>query len=155
MIHNKMKKKFKKGLSPVIATVLLIGIVIVIALIVFLWFRGISEEAITKFDGTNVKLVCEDISFEAASSGSNIYISNVGNVPIYKIKAKISGSGTYSTKILESGWPDLGLNQGDVYAGSLSEGGDEALLIPVLLGSTENGEKAYTCDERHGYKLSL
>jgi len=44
----------KKGLSPVIATMLLIAIVVVIGLIIFLWFRGMTEEAITKFDGTNI-----------------------------------------------------------------------------------------------------
>jgi flagellin-like protein len=155
MTYNNMKEK--KGLSPVVATVLLIGIVIVIGLIVFLWFRGISEEAITKFEGTNVKLVCEDVQFEATSSGNNLYISNVGNVPIYKMKAKLSGAGTYSTEILETNWPDLGLTQGGVYAGSVSLTGSEteALLIPVLLGSTEQGEKAYTCEERFGYKLDL
>ena len=42
--------KRKKGLSPVIATVLLIGIVIALALIIFLWFRGTMKPAITKFD---------------------------------------------------------------------------------------------------------
>ncbi|MEA3414251.1 MAG: archaellin/type IV pilin N-terminal domain-containing protein [Nanoarchaeota archaeon] len=145
----------KRGLSPVIATVLLIGIVIVIGLIVFLWFKGISEEAITKFEGTNVKLICEEVRFEATSSESNLYISNVGNVPIYKMKAKISGAGSYSTEILETGWPDLGLNQGGVYAGTFSGSGTEVLLIPVLLGSTESGDKAYTCEERHGYKIDL
>ena len=46
----------KRGVSPVIATILLIGIVIVIALIVFLWLRGMQQEAITKFEGMNVEI---------------------------------------------------------------------------------------------------
>jgi len=44
----------KKGVSPVIATVLLIAMVVVIALIIFLWFRGLTKEAITKFDVRNL-----------------------------------------------------------------------------------------------------
>ena len=149
--------KQKKGLSPVVATVLLIAIVIVIGLIVFLWFRGISEEAITKFDGTNVKLVCEDVSFDASYSGETVFISNTGNVPIFQIKAQISSEGSHSTEIVgaeDPNWPELGLNQGGVYSGTLTSG-DSILLIPVLLGRTEGGERTYTCDERHGVDLYI
>ena len=40
-----LKEKLnKKGVSPVIATVLLVAMVIVLALIVFLWFRSLSKE---------------------------------------------------------------------------------------------------------------
>lgn len=147
----------KRGLSPVVATVLLIGIVVVIALIVFLWFRGITEEAITKFDRQNVKLVCEEVEFDASYSGSTIFISNNGNVPIFQIKAQISGEGSHSTEIVgqDQNWPALGLNQGGTYSGTLStQPGDTVLLIPVLIGKTSNGERTYTCDERYGVELN-
>ncbi len=146
----------KRGLSPVIATVLLIAIVIVIGLIVFLWFRGITEEAITKFDNQNVKLVCEEVSLEASYSGGYIYIANTGNVPVYKIKAKITSDGSYSTEFLGDGgsWPETGLNQGGTYSGLLTTTGEEILLIPVLIGETSSGEKAYTCEERHAISVS-
>jgi len=148
-----MKKR--KGLSPVIATVLLIAIVIVIGLIVFLWFRGITKEAITKFDGRNIKLFCEEVQLEATYSGGYVYISNSGNVPIYKIKAKITSDGSYSTEILEEGWPETGLLQGGTYTGRISPG-EELLLIPVLVGETSSEEeKAYTCEERHGIYVSM
>lgn len=150
----------KKGLSPVVATVLLIAIVIVIGLIVFLWFKGTVSEAVTKFGGKNIQLVCEDVSFDADYSGGNIYLSNSGNVPIYQIKAKISSGGSHSTHIIGEGdpdWPAEGLNQGGAYSGPLGttvSSGDEILLIPVLVGVTESeGEKSHTCDDRHGYKL--
>lgn len=142
--------KEKRGLSPVIATVLLVAIVIVIALIVFLWFRGITDEAITKFDGTNVKLVCEEVTFQAEYSGGTLRIVNDGNVPIYQMKAKIYSDGSYETKTLETGWPNEGLNQGGTYSGPLSGSPTEIILIPVLLGKTEDGRKAYTCDDRFG-----
>jgi flagellin-like protein len=45
--------KNKMGVSPVIATVLLVAMTVVIALIVFLWFRQIGKEVVTKF-GENV-----------------------------------------------------------------------------------------------------
>ena len=145
----------KKGLSPVIATVLLISIVIVIGLIVFLWFRGMTEEAITKFDGTNVKLVCEEVGFEADYDSGYLYISNLKDIPIYKIKVKISKDGEYSTTLLEENWPESGLLQAQGYSGTLEDvsAGDKILLIPVLIGETSDGEAAYTCDDRHGIEL--
>src|SRR3989344_7665665 len=92
----------KRGLSPVIATVLLIAIVVVLGLIVFLWIRGIVGESLVKVDGRNVQLVCDEVEFEAEYSSSTgfLYFSNTGNVPIYKIKAKISGAGSYSTVVV-------------------------------------------------------
>lgn len=148
----------KKGVSPVVATILLVSIVIVIAVIVFLWFRGISEEAITKFDGTNVRLVCEEVEFDASYSGGFVYITNSGNVPIYKFKAQITGAGSHETIILgddDPNWPAEGLLQLGTYAGAVSGSGDKLLLIPVLIGATSEGEKAYTCDERHGKELLM
>lgn len=151
----------KKGLSPVVATVLLIGIVIAIGLIVFLWFKGINQEAITKFDGQNVKLVCDKVSFEAAYSHGNIQIQNTGNVPVYQFKAKIEGAGSYSTVVVgenDSNWNPNGLTQGGAYSGplNLNPGTTKILLIPVLLGRTDsNGEQIYTCEERQGKEIMV
>ena len=147
----------KKGLSPVIATMLLIAIVIVIGLIIFLWFREMSEEAITKFDGTNIKLVCEEVSFEASYDASNlIYILNTGNVPIYQIKLKKVGEGSHSTETIEEGWPALGLNQGGTFSGVVDATNmNKLLLVPVLIGSSNKGDLSYTCEERHGYEIII
>ncbi len=150
----------KRGLSPVIATVLLIAIVIVIGLIVFLWLKGITQEAITKFDGKNVQLVCSDVKFDAQYTGGTIYISNSGNVPIYQFKAKITGDGSYSTIVVGNGdpnWPKDGLNQGGAYSGTLqASGATNILLIPVLVGETSAGvKKSYTCADSQGEQVTM
>lgn len=148
----------KKGLSPVIATVLLIGIVIVMALIVFMWIRGINEEAITKFDGKNVKLVCEDVEFDASFSNPNVLIANRGNVPIYQMKAKLSAGGSHETVNIEDNWDVGGLLKGDAVKSDVSSkisGYDTMVLIPVLAGESSEGTKTYTCEERFGKELSL
>jgi FlaG/FlaF family flagellin (archaellin) len=150
----------KKAVSPVIATVLLIGLVMVIALIIFLWFKGLTQEAITKFD-KNVELVCDDVKFEADYSGGILSISNIGNIPIYGIKVKISESEDYETKGLNdlSEWPNAGLNQGRTFSGDISSNtanADSITLIPVLVGSSESGERTHTCDEeRYGQIINL
>ena len=143
-----------KGVSPVIATVLLIVMVVVIGLIIFLWIRGMTEESITKFEGTNIELVCNDVSFDASYSGGELFIVNNGNVPIYGMKVKIVQDGNYETLDIEN---FRGLSQGGSYSGSLNTGSaTEITLIPVLLGSSERGERTFVCDEKqHGYELII
>ncbi len=145
----------KKGISPVIATILLIAIVVVIALIVFLWFRSMTEEATTKFD-KNIELVCGDVSFEVDYSSLTLNIVNTGNVPIFRIKARLYDSGGYITEDLD-GWPTYGLNQGGAYSGTLeASSADKIVLIPVLIGNSEKGQKSFVCDEKnHGEEIII
>lgn len=147
----------KRGLSPVVATVLLIAMVIVIGLIIFLWFKGISEETITKFGGTNVKLICEDVYFEASYSSGVLYLSNPGNVPIFEMNVKISGAGSYTTKNLKdlTSWPATGLNQGGTFSESVDFDGSEITLIPILIGNSDKGKKTYVCGEQYGEVLEI
>lgn len=147
-----------KGVSPIIATVLLIAIVIVIGLILFLWFREMTEETITKFGGTNVKLVCGDVNFEASYSNGVLSLLNSGNVPIFGIKVKLFKEGSHETKDLRDlseNWPDLGLNQGGTFSGeiSLEEEVNKIILIPVLIGNSEKGEKTFVCEEQYGFEI--
>ena len=143
----------KKGVSPVIATVLLIAMVVVIGLIIFLWFQGMTQESITKFEGTNIELVCNDVSFDASYSGGELSINN-GNVPIYRMKLKIIQDGSYDTVDVD-GFD--GLSQGGSFSGSINIGSSEnIILIPVLLGSSERGERTFVCDEKqHGYEIII
>ena len=154
----------KRGVSPVIATVLLVTMVVVIALIIFLWFRNISQEAITKFDGTNVEVVCSDVSFDASYSSNNLYVINNGNVPMYSMKLRVYAGGSFETNDLQdisnSNWPEKGLNPGLVFSSSSLSGeinsADRVIMIPVLVGVTEAGEeKLHTCEENFGQELDI
>jgi flagellin-like protein len=147
----------KKGLQPVVATILLVVMVIIIALIVFLWFRGITEETITKFGGENVKLVCDDVYFEADYSGTTLYLSNSGNVPIFGMELKAYKTGSHTSENLRefsNVWPDAGLNQGGTFSDDVVVDAEELVLVPVLIGESESGKKTYVCDEeQHGVAL--
>src|SRR3990167_3432954 len=87
----------KSGLSPVIATVLLVGLVVVSGVIMFAWFRGLTQEAVTKFD-QNIQMVCRDVKFDARYSNGELGLSNIGNIPIYGFSVKISGPGEFVTE---------------------------------------------------------
>lgn len=169
MALSKMKKRLEKlrgrrGISPVIATVLLVAMVIVIALIIFMWFKSFSQESITKFGGENVQTVCQEVSFSADYSGGQILLSNTGNVPIYSVVLKVSAGGNYQTNELStftggSNWPKTGLRIGGTYAsnsmGSSLQGASQVLVIPVLLGSSNSGQQTYTCPDQYGQEISV
>lgn len=152
-------KNSKRGISPVIATVLLIAMVIIIGLIIFLWFRGLIEDRGTKF-GQNIQTVCNDVKFEA--SYSNILrISNTGNVPIFDMKVKLIGPGSQETVNikgdLSNKWPGFGLKQGGTFSDSVNIGSsvNKIVLIPVLLGTADEEEKTFTCNDRFGFEIDI
>lgn len=153
----------KRGVSPIIATVLLIVMVVVIASIVFLWIRGMTQETITKFGGTNINLICNDVKFDASYSDGMLYLSNVGNVPIFGMKLKLYKGGSFETKDLKDnpawGWPDYGLNQGGTFSaslGSVISGNDKIVLIPVLIGNSDKGKKTMMCNEKqNGVEITV
>ena len=159
MINNKMKKN-KGGVSPIIATILLIALVLIIALIVFQWMKGFTKEAITKFDETNIELVCDDVQFNADySADGTLTISNTGNVPIYNFNVKAEYDGGYDTLDLKnnSNWGE-GLSQGGVFSDSVSfqNSPTKIILIPILLGVNKDGEqKTQACDERQGKEIFI
>lgn len=160
-IKRKVRKE-NKALSPVIATVLLIVIVVIIALIVFFWIKGMTQEAITKFDNQNIELVCEDVDFEASyTPTTGLYITNFGNVPIFGMDIKKIGEGFHETEDLTINpeWPDVGLKQGSIFAAegfTVSSNVEEIILIPVLIGESESGRKTYACNENlYGVRLSV
>lgn len=146
----------KKGVSPVIATVILIGIVLTIAVIVFVWIKGMREDVITKFGDANIQQACRDTSFDAeyTSSDEELSVANNGNVAIYRMSVKVFSDGSYETVSLSD---FESLNPGATYVGELTEASDaeKIILIPVLLGTSENGQEAYVCEEEFGKELVI
>ncbi len=159
-----MLKKLKKksGLSPIVTTVLLIALTIVITSVVFLWFRGMVEEGVTKF-GKNIKLVCDDVDFEAGYSSGTLNIVNNGNVPIFRVDIRMSSAGSYETKDIKdfsggSSWPDTGLAQGGTFSadiGSEVSGSEKILISPILIGTSSRGKKTFICGGQYGKEITL
>jgi len=151
----------KKGVSPVIATVLLIAMVIIIGLIIFLWFKSIIGEESVKF-GKSTELACQEVQFEASMQNNNLYVTNIGNIPIYNLKIKIIKDRGHLTKDMiedeiSSNW-GLGLKQGETFSSTITDNdilsANKIVLIPILLGTVKNEEKAFTCNEEYGYEIS-
>lgn len=141
-----MKFHQKRGISPVIATVLLIVIAIALFIVIFFWIKNMQQESVMKF-GSDIKQSCLKINFEAIyqSENSILQLQNTGSVSIWKaeIFKKQAGSLVKISGI-----------QGPISQGESSniqiDGCEQVKIVPILLGiSKKSGaEKEYKCEEK-------
>ncbi len=146
----------KRGLSPVIASVLLIAIALVVATMIFIWAKNFVKEKTLKFDEP-IENSCQNVKFSAeadlnsADEELTISVNNIGNVAIYgaEIRRKIAGS----NENLGAGYFDNGLSPGigksivlDV-ADKDVRISDELSIIPILLGETKDYNKPHVCSD--------
>lgn len=140
----------KKGLSPVIATVLLISITLVLAVIIFIWAKSFIGERAQKFEEP-IENSCDNIKFNAEYIGGEIKIVNQGNVPLWGLEVREKGfgslteSGTFDEQTISSG------ETGRIDTGVLS---GEVVLVPIILGESGGEAKAYTCDDSYGLTIT-
>jgi len=133
--------KSKRGISPVVATVLLIVIAIVLFLLIFLWLRGFQKEAITK-QGTPIETSCLEISFDTIVDAPTLQIVNTGDVPIYKAKVYYGNGGMTHLTDTDT------IAQGSIVSVSIPSC-TQIKIIPVLLGKTSSGvEREYVCENQ-------
>jgi flagellin-like protein len=145
----------KRGLSPVMATILLIAIAVVLAVIIFLWARNFLEESITKND-RKVEQSCEDVFFKAEAYGGNLYVENTGTIPIYRVEMQLKRVFGDVTQI--PAWSGTGIAQGETEDAPLPpevESGDTIVVIPILLGETDTQKKPHPCDESYGVEVTV
>lgn len=141
----------KRGLSPVVATVLLISLVLILAAIIFLWMKGFVSEQIQK-EGKPIGEVCKDVVFDVeyekvGGDYLSLQLINKGNVPIAAIDVKLISGG------------DSAIKQFNVSAGVLEssavqtvpiEGAQKIIIYPMVLGSVVGKKlnKAVTCTDK-------
>jgi flagellin-like protein len=141
-----MMIKNKKGISPIVATVLLIVIAISLFVLIFLWIRGFQGESIEKF-GDPIENACPNVQLQINLIGNTLQIENIGNVPVYKIQI---------LKITNTGTTDLGEEELNLLAGETNTdisitctSPDRLKIIPILLGTIETGaQKEYICENK-------
>lgn len=150
----------KKGVSPIIATLLLVGLVIAAGVVTYLWFKSLSKEAVTKFGDKNIELVCGEVDFEASYSSGVLYVSNMGNVPLYSMKIKKYEGGGYETddvrEVPGSNWPGSGLAQGQISTQPADYSGlSKVIVVPVLAGNSKKGSKIVKCSDENGIEIQV
>ena len=141
----------KKGISPVIATTLLVSLTLILAAIIFLWARAFIPETILKGDYGRIEEACKQVNFDASVQGGKITVQNLGNVPIQSIQVGVKTN---------YGITDIGELPPQIFAiiagnpgtwevpdpSALSSG--EVVITPILLGKTDKGEsRAFVCGD--------
>ncbi|MBM3234038.1 hypothetical protein FJZ19_03000 [Candidatus Pacearchaeota archaeon] len=133
-------RELKKGISPIIATVLLIAIVVVIALIIFIWASSFVKEQCEK-NKEACEMGCGDVSLDTSLDGEILSLTNTGNVPVVNIEIrKISGGDTEIQR--ENG---LGTGQGNIYG--LGGSYDKIEVVPIILGEIKNSKQEFICEK--------
>jgi len=93
----------KKGISPLVATVMLVAIVVVIAFLVFWWYGEYINENLAKSEITAEQACLNDVSFSlsapgclenATGIGKIVYfnVENNGRAKINSFKASVDGN---------------------------------------------------------------
>ena len=149
--------KEKKGLSPVVATILLISLALILALIIYFYARGFIGEVPEKF-GRDISLACADVDFDAdvafdgVTGDVSIDLINRGNIPLYGIEVRSKSDGTISitkpfqTTISTGATAHITATPDELTASS----GDDLILVPILLGTKNDQKQQYTCDDSFG-----
>jgi flagellin-like protein len=144
----------KKAVSPVISTVLLIMIVMILAVIIFLWAKGLVKEAILKDIAGTEKVTnqwCSEVKLESIVNGDEFGFKNIGNVPIYKYDVKLTdnsgGSELYEVSNEDGGMVNPGFIS--IVGGKIYSEYEGIEIIPILLGKGEKdgGIKEFRCAE--------
>ena len=150
-----MKRGFygsKRGISPVIATVLLIALMIALFVIIFWWATNFIQEEIAKFDKP-IKSSCDaaDISVSIRTSGE-LSVVNRGNIDLYGLDIQVDdGQGNKLTTGLRNKYLDkfpIRAGESTTFEDFVVGDQEKITAYPVLLGvGNEDKHKAYTCLE--------
>lgn len=142
------KKRYnRKGLSPVIATVMLVVIAIILFLLVYLWISSFQKEAVLKFNSP-IETACLRVSFNAmiTGSGSNIQITNMADLPIHRFELYSVDSGGSTTKLPNEGTRDISPAGSTTFSGITCQ---KIKIVPYLLGKTKAGKEIeYACEKQ-------
>ena len=174
----------KRGISPIIATMLLISIALLLAVIIFLWARAFLNEQIQKDLGGGpepIESFCKDVNFDAEAftqgiTESYLRVVNRGNIPIHGMEVRqkgvssVTSVGTFSRNVVAgSSNPARTISIGEdasitLYSssepipGSLLEpfaDGTKLLVSPIILGEKGTQYEAHACDNEFAHEVSV
>ncbi len=134
----------KRGISPLIASVILVTFVLFVGVIVVFWGRNfITEKAEKEGVLAEKQLKCENINLEIKSidnSNKNIVLTNTGNEIIDGFILKVTSGGSGAEKIIQKVEPlktvtitysfNLGNNAKIDLIPSLKPEGNNAPIVP-------------------------
>ena len=136
--------KNKRGLSPVITTTLLIAIAVVLALIVFLYFRSFTKEVWTK-KGMKSYEACQQVDLQAFydKTAGTLQVTNNGNIAVYSLKLLVKKDGERGAETLPVDDP-VGIGQ--TITENVGTDLDTIEIYPTLLGEGKSPKETLVCN---------
>jgi len=148
-----MKKKMdRKAVSPLIATLILIVIVVSASSTIYIWSRSFIAEQLEKF-GSPAELTCEEIDFVtqleiAGGTSYELFVNNQANVDIPKLNLNFNREGksiikTFSANIKKGSTGNVSFDLRTVGISSF----ESIDVTPVLLaiGESSKTSKLFPC----------
>ena len=137
----------KKAISPLIATVLLIGFTVALAAVIMTWGQGFTKKITSETETTTEQaLQCTKVNFEISSADctdNKLTITNNGNTEIKSLKFRI-----YKTTAVDVEDSSTLIGSFDVESITLTTSLDTTVTkieaIPTLAGPA--GSKDFTCE---------
>jgi len=134
----------KKGISPIVATLLLVALVVTLSSVIFITARQFIGEVVTK-NGMPAEQACEGISLSAIYSGGELQLTNNGDIPVHKFTAGVTSLSTgdfeampYEEAILAGGSASV-----SIFDASAIE------ITPWVLGENDEGQSAvFECTDK-------
>ena len=149
----------KKGISPLIATVMLIGVSLAIFGTIFFWLRGMIAENVMKFDSP-IETQCDNVAFTASLDMTDpenvkIIVNNQENIPILGMNIKVKNSGRTLTKsirkpldgVISSAETDVIMLESGIFSTS---GDSQRTITPIIQGKgVKTGKMSrYVCKSK-------
>ena len=152
------EKRHKKAVSPLIATVILIAIVVSASSTVYIWSKGFIAEQLEKFGGS-AELTCNEMDFvaqlqSAGGTSYDLFINNRANVDIHKLNVNFNKEGKSVIKTFSA-------DEGSVKKGSTGKVSldlktvgissfESVDITPVLLatGKSSKASKLFPCNSK-------
>lgn len=149
----------KKGVSPIVATVLLMTLTIALGALIYIWAQGMMKEQIEKY-GKNADQACQDLSWDAeiehlSANLFDLYITNKGNTPLQAIDVKKIGKGK---ALIDRRTISLGEGSSTKATLTLERNlYDTIFIIPVIVGNVrgQRDNRQYSCPQQYGKELKL
>ena len=145
---NLMKKR---GLGPVVSTVLLIAVALVIAGIIFAWGWGFMSRL-------SPPVNCDNISFQAEislneSGEYNLNVVNQGNQEITGFVIKEITEGSVETVEEINYFVDLGRTESISLSGDYQNG--KYLVVPKTFVEVDEEGVSKTCQDKYGIEVEI
>ena len=149
-------KRGRRGISPVIATILLICLTLLAALAIFMWAKGFVGEKNVKL-GREIELYCPETNFAVEAKKDNVNseiivnIENKGQIPFYGISINLKSLGTIKKlglfeKLVMGGMSESVTIDDSTIFNEISVG-DELIIIPAILGKKGEVGEPYICED--------